>query len=297
MHAASDSLIPWAKRLGFTATVLAAAAASQFGWAMGSGNWIKGATLAGFCILAAAIVGYALVFARRAAHEQKWGVCVVAVVLFAGAVLVELLGAFGFNAAARSQNVTSANHTASVYTDIRSEIERKQADLSALPAGRAPAAISADMASIETRSWFQATNSCATPGSYGNSCRRYQALKGELATSQARAAIDKDLRDLRAKAATADTGHSDVGAQNRIVASAFVGAMKPSAEQEYWSFVAVSAIFAVFMAMSSLLNFLAYAFDPEPETTADRRSADVIKLPHDDTAWARAVLKGAVKAA
>lgn len=273
MHAPSNSIIPWAKRLGFVATVLAAGGAMQFGWAMGSGSWGKGLVLAGFCIIATAIVGYALIFAHRAYSERRWGIMAAAVVLWTAAVAVELLGAFGFNAAARSVGIEEAQHTRTTNTDTRAELDRARADLAAMKPGRTPATISADLTNIETRSWFTSTANCTNPGSYGNSCRRYQALKGELATAQARAALDKRVQDLTSQSANAGLGHSDVGAQSRIVASVANATMKPTAEQEYWSFVAVAGAFAFFMVLSSLLNFLAFAFDEEPETA---KTAEII---------------------
>ena len=277
MHASND-LIPWAKRLGFIATGLAAAAAGQFGWAMGSGNFVKSVTLAGFCVVATAIVGYALVFAYRAHMEGRTGIRNVSVFLFAGAVCVELLGAFGFNAAARVSNMTTAKHNASTYADTRGELDAARSARDAIKVGRAPAAISADMASLETRPWFSGTANCATPGGYGNSCRRYQGFKAELATAQERARLDAKVTALAAAAATADVGHSDVNAQNRVVASVATFSMAPTAEQEHWAFIAVAMIFAVFMVMSSLLNFLAYAFDA-PLPSAAAHSAEIIQHP------------------
>ncbi len=145
MHAPSDSLIPWAKRLGFAATVLAAAGAMQFGWAMGSGNWGKSLVLGGFCVIATAVVGYALIFAHRAYTAKRWGVMSVAVILWVGAVCVELLGAFGFNAAARSVGIEQAQHVGTVNTDTRAELDRARADLGSIKAGRPAAQFEANI--------------------------------------------------------------------------------------------------------------------------------------------------------
>lgn len=275
MHAASlDKIIPWAKRAGFLATCLAAAAAAQFGWAQGSGYVGKAVTLAGFCVLASFVVGYAPVFAFNAYRQGARTVGHASVVLLIVGIAVEAVGAFGFNAAARFSGVQVAQRTTETNADTRSDITRKEADLASMKPTRAPAAISADMANIETRPWFSTTTACATPGRYGNSCRRYNALKGELASAQTRAALDKELRDLKNRAATADLGQSDVGSQTRIIASAANFNVKPSAEQEYWTFVSVSALFTLFMVLSGLINFIAYGIDPE--APAAQPSAEII---------------------
>lgn len=271
MHPQSNTLIPYAKALGFVATVLAALGAMQFGWAMGSGSWGKGAVLAGFCIIATAVVGYALIFAHRAYVERRWVVMAGALFLWAGAVGVELLGAFGFNAAARSVGIEEAQHTRTVNTDTRTELDRARAEMAALKPGRPAAQIEANINAWKARhaAEMERTAECTRPTPrVSDICRRLGTMKAELAGAAERARLDARITTLTKQTATASLGHSDVGAQSRIVASVANGTMKPSAEQEYWSFVAVAAAFAFFMVLSSLLNFLAFAFDPEPEAAA-----------------------------
>jgi hypothetical protein len=302
MHAPSDSLIPWAKRLGFAATVLAAAGAMQFGWAMGSGSWGKALVLGGFCVIATAVVGYALIFAHRAYTAKRWGVMTVAVILWVGAVCVELLGAFGFNAAARSVGIEQAQHVGTVNTDTRAELERARADLGTIKAGRPAAQIEANIKAWKARhvAEMERTAECTRPtGKPSSICNTLNRLNTELAGAAERARLDSRIVTLTQQTATASLAHSDVGAQNRIVASVATGTMRPSAEQEYWSFVAVAAAFAFFMVLSSLLNFLAFAFDGEPEPTA--KSADIHQFPApkpnatvpDDKDWHKAVLRAA----
>jgi len=303
MHAASiDKIIPWAKRAGFLATCLAAAAAAQFGWDQGSGHVGKALTLAGFCVLASFVVGYAPVFAFNAYRQGARTIGHAAVVLLVVGIAVEAVGAFGFNAAARFSGVQVAQRTIETNSDIRSDIIRKEADLAAMKPTRAPAAISADMANIESRAWFAGTVACSSVGNYGNSCKRYNGFKGELASAQARASLDKELRDLKSRAATADLGQSDVGSQTRIIASAANFAVTPSAEQEYWTFVSVSALFTLFMVLSGLINFIAYGIDPEAPA---QHSAEIVRPQFrkpsaaavDDLSWAKAVQQAQRKSA
>jgi hypothetical protein len=266
MHAGSiQNLVPHAKRAGLIATCLAAAAAAQFGWSQGSGYIGKAVTLAGFCVLASFVVGYAPAFAACAYRQGARAVGHACIALFVVGVLVEAVGAFGFNAAARFAGVETAQHQQTVYTDTRSELERARTDLASMKPTRTPAAISAEMQGIESRPWFASTASCSSPGSYGNSCRRYIALKGELATAQARAALDTRVQKLASEASTREIGQSDVGSQSRVIASVATFQVKPSAEQEYWTFVSVSALFTLFMVLSGLINFAAYGIDPEAE--------------------------------
>jgi len=273
MHAGSiEQLIPHAKRAGFIATVLAAAIAASFGWSQGEG-YIGKACLAIGLALASFVVGYSLVFANAAFKSGSKSVGIACVALFSVAVAVELLSHLGFTAASRQADLTQARHQTNTYTDVRGELERARADLSAMKPGRNPAAISADMANIETRPWFADTARCANPGkSYGNSCKRYNALKGELATAQDRAKLDKRITDLTATSAVTSTGHSTVGAQSNVLASVAAFTTKPTAEQEFWTNIGISLLLAVFFVMSGLLNFIAYAFDKHE----DKRSAEII---------------------
>lgn len=299
MHVGSvKDLIPHAKRAGFLATCLAAAIAASFGWSQGEG-YIGKACLATGLALASFIVGYSLVFAYAAFREGKRYVGLAATALFAVAVCVELLSHLGFTAASRQADLTQARHQTNTYTDTRGELDRARAELAGMKQVRPAATISADMAAIETRAWFAGTNACATPGGYGNSCRRYLGLKGELAASQARAALDKRITTLAAQSATSSTGHSTVGAQSSVLASVASGSTKPTAEQEFWTNIGISALLAIFFVMSGLLNFIAYAMDDDP--AAEAKSAEIIRpdfkapqptpIIQDDSAWAKAILR------
>lgn len=278
MHAGSISqLIPHAKRAGFVATCLAAAIAASFGWAQGEG-YIGKACLATGLALASFIVGYSLVFANAAFKDNNKIVGLAAVALFAVAVCVELLSHLGFTAASRQADLSQARHQTHTYTDTRGELDRARADLASMKPGRTPAAISADMQALEVRPWFADTAQCTKPGSYGNSCRRYLGFKSELATAQARAALDRRVSDLTTAAASTHTGHSVVGAQSTVLASVAAFSTKPTAEQEFWTNIGISALLAVFFVMSGLLNFIAFAFDP-PAAATPARSAEIITHP------------------
>lgn len=263
MHAGSiHQLIPHAKRAGFVATCLAAAIAASFGWSQGEG-YVGKACLATGLALASFIVGYSLVFAYAAHKDNRRGVAFAAIALFAVAVCVELLSHLGFTAASRQADLTQARHQTNTYSDTRGELERARADLATMKPGRTPQAISADMQAMETRPWFAETVQCTNPGRYGNSCRRYLALKGELATAQTRAQLDARIQKLTAQAATTSTGHSTVGAQSNVLASVASMSTKPTADQEFWTNIGISALLAIFFVMSGLLNFIAFAFDED----------------------------------
>lgn len=284
MHATGSDLIPWAKRIGFCATAFAAAAAAQFGWAMGTGNYGKQIVLAGFCVIASLIVGYALIFAVRAFKEGRNGVGISASLLFAVAVIVEVVGAFGFNAAARYGSVVQAQHTATVYSDTRAELERARGDLAALKPSRPAAQIQASIDAWKARhaAEMERTAQCTRPAPrQSDICRRMGTMKTDLAAAQNREALDRRIQTLTAKAATNDVGMSDVGAQSRILASAATATVKPSSEAEHWTFVAVAAMFALLMAVSSLINFLAYTFD-DPAPAAAQPTATVHHIPARD---------------
>jgi hypothetical protein len=200
--------------------------------------------------------------------------------LWAGAVTVEMLGAFGFNAAARSVGMEEAQHVRTVNTDTRAELERARADMLAIKPGRPAAQIEANITAWKARhvAEMERTAECTRPGKETSVCNTLNRLKTELAAASERARLDGRIVSLTRKTETALLGHSDVGAQSRIIASAATGNMKPSAEQEYWTFVAVAGIFAFFMVLSSLLNFVAFAFDGEP-TQAASSTAEVVTFP------------------
>lgn len=271
MHAGSvNDLIPHAKRGGLLFTCLAASIAATFGWSQGH-DLISKVCLAVGLAGASFVVGYALVFAHAAFKQGKHAVGCAAVALFAVAVAVELLSHLGATAASRQADLSQARHQTNTYTDTRGELERARSDLAAMKPTRTPAAISAEMQGIESRPWFAGTANCVSPGSYGNSCRRYIALKGELATAQARAALDKRVQDLTARSAESSTGHSVAGAQSQVLASIATQSTKPTADQEFWTNVGVSMLLAIFFVMSGLLNFIAYAFEqaePAAQPTA-----------------------------
>lgn len=274
MHAGSiKELIPHAKRAGFVATCLAAAIAASFGWSQGEG-YIGKACLATGLALASFIVGYSLVFANAAWAEGKKGIALASTALFAVAVCVELLSHLGFTAASRQADLTQARHQTNTYTDTRGELDRARAELTGIKQVRPAATISSQMANLEARPWFAGTKSCVEPGRYGNSCRQYQALKGELAASQERARLDKRIQTLTAQAANTSAGHSTIGAQSTVLASVASMSTKPTAEQEFWTNIGISALMAIFFVMSGLLNLIAYAFETKDEIEA--KTAEII---------------------
>lgn len=262
-----DKLLPHAKWAGFVATCLAAAIAASFGWSQGEGV-IGRLCLAVGLALASFIVGYSLVFAYAAAKRGMKVVAFAASALFVVAVCVELLSHLGYTAASRQHDLSIAQHQTTTYTDVRGEIDRARTELANLPNGKPAPAIEAEMAGMRSRVGWERSRQCSDPGAYPTFCRQYAGLASSLESAKRRAALDRRIQDLTAKSASSGEGHSTVGAQSNILAAIATQSTKPSAEQQFWTNIGISALLAVFFVMSGLLNFIAYAFEPEPLAAA-----------------------------
>lgn len=257
----NPSHIRAAKAAGFVATALTALVTARFGWMQGE-DTITCIVYAGGLALASFLVGYGLVFAW-ASHKAKLPVAITAscVFIFAISVAVEVLSHIGSAASARSHDIEQATQQTTTYTDTRAELDRARADLATIPPGRVPASISAELATLEARPWFAQTASCATPGSYANSCRRYQALKGELATAQRRAALDAKIEKLTTASATTTAGHSVVASQTKAIAAYANWTIKPSQDDQTRTNMAITLLLACYFVSMGLLNLVAHALD------------------------------------
>jgi hypothetical protein len=296
-----DTMAKRAKQVGFIATAITSAVTARFGWLQGE-DLLTSIVYAAGLGLASFLVGYGLVFAWESYRRKlPAGVTIAAVFVFAIAVVVEVLSHVGANASARTHDISRAAEQTATYTDTRAELERARADLSTMKQTRAPATISADMASLETRPWFAQTASCANPGSYANSCRRYQALKGELAAAQARTALDQRIQKLAGQSATSTAGHSVAMAQTKAIASYATWSTNPGAEDQAKANMMITLILAAYFVSLGLVNLVAQAFDPEPSSGKEAATtAQVFDFPakpataaHDQAEWARGVLRAA----
>lgn len=293
-----DTMAKRAKQVGFIATAITSAVTARFGWLQGE-DVVTSIVYAVGLGLASFMVGYGLVFAWESRkRNMPYGVTIASVAIFAIAVMVEVLSHVGANASARSHDMTKATEQTNAYADTRGQLDQARADLAAIKPGRAPAQISADLANIETRSWFAATANCATPGKYANSCRRYNALKGELATAQTRTALAAKVEKLVGTSATSSAGHSVALAQTKAVASYATWSTNPGADDQAKTNMAITLILALYFVSLGLVNLVAQAFDPEDgTTTAAQPSAEIVRPQFrkpsapavDDLSWAKAI--------
>lgn len=273
-----DTMAKRARQAGFIATALTAAITARFGYIQGE-DAITSVVYAGGLGLASFLVGYGLVFAWTAYKRQMpWTIVIASVAVFSIAVVVEVLSHVGANASARTHDIAKASEQTNTYRDTRGELERARNDLAQMKATRSPSAISADMAGLEVRPWFASTNSCATPGSYGNSCRRYIALKGELGQAQERASLDKRVQALASQAATSTAGHSVVASQASAIASYATWTVRPSEDDKAKTNMVITLIMAAYFVSLGLLNLVAQAFDPDPDTAKAEPTAEIIPM-------------------
>jgi len=304
----NQSHVKAAKAAGFVATALTALVTARFGWMQGE-DIITCIVYAGGLALASFLVGYGLVFAW-ASHKAKLPIAITAscVFIFAIAVAVEILSHIGSAASARTHDIEQATQQTTTYTDTRAELDRARAELATIAPGRAPAAVSAEMATLESRPWFGQTAQCATPGSYANSCKRYQALKGELATAQRRAALDAKIEKLTTASATTTAGHSVVASQTKAIAAYASWNIKPSQDDQTKTNMAITLLLACYFVSMGLLNLVAHALDGVGGNPTGGQRTDIdrgnvfdfrgTQAPpaNDDTSWAKAILN-ATKAA
>jgi hypothetical protein len=272
-----DTMAKRAKQVGFIATAITSAVTARFGWLQGE-DAVTSIVYAVGLGLASFMVGYGLVFAWESRkRNMPYGVTIASVAIFAIAVVVEVLSHVGANASARTHDMTKASEQTNTYADTRGQLEQARADLAAIKPGRAPAQISADMANIETRPWFAGTANCSNPGGYANSCRRYNALKGELATAQNRNMLSQKVEKLAGTSATSSAGHSVALAQTKAIASYATWNTNPGAEDQAKTNMAITLILALYFVSLGLINLVAQAFDPEDGTrTAAQPSAEII---------------------
>lgn len=304
----NPSHIRAAKVCGFLATALTALVTARFGWMQGE-DTITCIVYAGGLALASFLVGYGLVFAY-ASYKAKLPFAITAscVFIFMISVAVEVLSHIGSAASARSHDIEQATQQTTTYTDTRAELDRARADLAAIPNGRVPATISAEMATLESRPWFSQTASCANPGSYANSCRRYQSLKGELATAQQRAALSAKVEKLANTSATTTAGHSVVASQTKAIAAYANWTIKPTQDDQTKTNMAITLLLACYFVSMGLLNLVAHALDGVGGNPTGGQRTDIdrgnvfdfrgTQAPpaNDDTSWAKAILN-ATKAA
>lgn len=274
-----QTMARYAKWAGLVATLLTIGITARFGWLQGE-DAVTSICYAGGLALASFLVGYGLVFAW-ASHRAglHWLITTAAVVVFAIAVAVEMLSHLGATASARNHDMAKASEATNSYTDTRAEIARKEAELAAQKAPRVATAISADMAGLEQRPWFANTQGCTAPGAYGNSCRRYQALKSELAVSQRYAALEREIRDLKARSAASTAGHSVAAAQTSALAQYATLSIRPSEDDKARTNMGIQLLLALYFVAIGLVNLIAHALDAETVSAsaeAARPTATVI---------------------
>lgn len=273
-----QTMARYAKHAGLAATILTIGITGRFGWLQGE-DLITSIAYAGGLAMASFFVGYGLVFAwtshRRGLPKVITG---AAVAVFAISVGVELMSHLGATASARNHDMAKAADTSTKTADVRAELERSRADLAAIKPARAPAAISADMASLETRPWFAGTAACTSPGSYGNSCRRYNGLKAELATSQQRARLDSRVAELTLQASTVQVGHSVSASQTGALAQYATWSIKPSEDDRARTNMGIQLWLALYFVAIGLVNLIAHALEDHEKPTPPA-SAEIIQHP------------------
>jgi len=299
-----DTMAKRAKQVGFVATAITSAVTARFGWLQGE-DVITSIVYAVGLGLASFMVGYGLVFAWESRkRNMPAGVTIASVAIFAIAVIVEVLSHVGANASARSHDMARATEQTNAYADTRNQLDQARADLAAIRPTRAPAAVSADMARIEGAKWFSNTSGCTNPNpagsgrGYGNSCNKYNVLKGELATAQNRMALAAKIDQLAGTSATSSAGHSVALAQTKAVASYATWNTNPGADDQAKTNMAITLILALYFVSLGLVNLVAQAFDPEDgTTTAAQPSAEIVRPQFrkpstpvvDDLSWAKAI--------
>lgn len=280
----------YARGFGLAATVVTIGITARFGWLQGE-DLITSVCYAAGLGMASFFVGYGLVLAW-ASHKAKLPhfITAAACLVFVISVAVELTSHLGATASARSHDMTKASDATNIHNDKRAELERARADLAAMKPTRTPAAISAEMQGIESRPWFASVAACADPakyGSYGNSCRRYVALKGELATSQARAALDARVQKLTAEASTSSTGHSLAAAQSAALAQYATWNTRPTQDETVKTNMALQLLLALYFVAIGLVNLVGHALDEALNDEAEAKpTADIVffKAPSVGTA-------------
>lgn len=271
-----DKLIPRAKKLGFIATLTAAAITAQFGWHLGKG-YLEQVSLGVLLAICTFIVGYALTFAFQAYKRQMREVGHAAVALFAIGVCVEFLSHTGFTAANRDTTIAQARlqqtvtgHNIGEVDQLSKTVQRLEERLRMTPVRNAEQAQAAIDQMQADRLW-DVTDGCkrTTGPKTRDFCSSYASAIADKAGATEAITMREELKTARADLAKARkaTAESNVdpasaASQGLALASIFTMSDKPGEKAVFWAGIGISSLLALFaIAAGGLLNFVAYAFD------------------------------------
>lgn len=265
---------------GAVFTALAATISFMFGWSIGPSIADKVVYGIGLAI-ASGVVGYSLVIAYRAAHYRKWLVAGVAMFAFFVSLSLELVGHFGYAAAARNHDIDVATHTTNTYSDTRAQLDAARAELASVPKARPTATVEAEIDKLRARKGFEETRGCQSDiSSYPSLCKIVAGLRGELGASQQRELLTARIERLTDAAASQGVGSSIADAQVKAIASMATFNASVSAKEQFWTNQLLTALVTLFMVtMGACLNFMGSAFDEDDTPSSHGVAAPQMMAP------------------
>lgn len=258
---------------GAVFTACAAIISFMFGWSFGSDfteKLVYGVALGA----ASGVVGYGLVVAFHAYKARLWSVAIAATACFIIALVVEMVGHYGYAASVRNHNIQIASEQTNVYTDTRGELERARKDLASLKQVKPAAALEAELGGMRSRIGWERSRQCTDPGSYTTFCRQYASTASDLAVARQRAALDQRITQLAGKSETTTAGHSAAEAQIKAIAALATRSTRPGETETFWVNQGVTALLTLFLVVTGgLLNFMGHGFTAaSPSPTGGQRA-------------------------
>lgn len=287
-HDPFSDLLVNARRLGVIGPTAATIMAGSFGWSQGT-DMLSRLGLAIFYGSCSIIVGYGLVFLRRAMRTKMVLATRLIGCMVAVALCGEFVAHFGFFAGHRQQasnsatmqnaSVARAGNTERDASDNASAI-RKQ--LAAMQLTRSKGEAEAEIQSRKGHKWFAATDSCTAPTGpqTREHCTKYFGAVADVERAVTRAKLEEQLAaaDQRLDGARTAAGGVTLAvahgeAQASIIAAALTQSTTPHPEAIFWVTLGLAAFSAVIAIMFGFLNMVVWEFNENALAGAERQAA------------------------
>ncbi len=201
-------------------------------------------------------------FLFAALRNKQWSQAVAATLLWGVCLTYSLTSALGFSALNRADTAGERTVQATVYTDLRTELDKTREKLGWVPQHRPAGTVAAEMEAMKQQKAWRTTVSCAnaTTVTSRTFCGDFQKLDGELASAMEAGKLQTRIDEIRVSLAGATTTASVAGSDPQVaVLSSLSGQNKELVQ------TALTLMVAILVELGSSLGlFVAFSAWRDP---------------------------------
>ena len=203
-------------------------------------------------------------FLFAALRNKQWSQAVAATLLWGVCLTYSLTSALGFSALNRADTAGERTVQATVYADLRTELDKTREKLGWVPQHRPAGTVAAEMEAMKQQKAWRTSGGCANATTVTSRafCGDFQKLDGELASAEEADKLQTRIDEIRVDLAGATTAASVAGSDPQVaVLSSLSGQNKELVQ------TALTVMVAILVELGSSLGlFVAFSAwrDPSP---------------------------------